>query len=104
MKNKDFNLKVVKHIVTVNRGIDVSWHDNYDDLSIIKNEKRRHINFEVNVYFKNNAVKAVRIQLPHGWLTNELTDPIRSELLDFIRPLNPLYKNLTTKNILSEAV
>jgi len=101
MKNKEMNLKVIKHLVVVNRGVDVSWHDWSND-GVILREKRRHICFEVNVYFKNSAVKAVRIQLPHGWLTNELTDPIRGELLDFIRPFNPLYKDLTTKNILPE--
>lgn len=101
MKNKELNLKVIKHLVVVDRGVNVSWHD-WNNNGTIRSEKRRHICFEVNVYFKNDKVKAVRIQLPHGWLTNELTDPVRGELLDFIRPFNPLYKDLTIKDVLSE--
>jgi hypothetical protein len=103
MKNNELTLKVIKHLIVVSKGVNVSWHDWQND-GVIKSEKRRHICFEVNVYFKKDAVKAVRIQLPHGWLTNELTDPIRSELLDYIRPFNPLYKNLTVEDILPEGV
>jgi hypothetical protein len=96
MKNKEKTLLVTKHLIRVPDPIDVSYNDGS------RNKAVKNIDFNVNVYFKKGTVKAVRIQLPFGWLTNELTDPIRSELLEFIRPLNPLYKNLTLKNVLPE--
>ena len=91
MKNKEKELLVTRHLVRVPTAVDVSYSDN-------TRKKLKNIEFYVAVYFKKGNIKALRVELPCGWLTN-INDPIQSELLEFIRPLNPLYKDLTVDDI-----
>jgi hypothetical protein len=92
MKNKEKQLLVVKHLVRVPKKIDVSYSDN-------TRKKLDNIEFYVNVYFKKGTINGVRIDLPCGWLTNT-NDPIISELVEYIRPFNPLYKDIKLKDVL----
>jgi hypothetical protein len=92
MKNKEKQLLVVKHLVRVPKKIDVSYNNN-------TRKKLDNIEFYVNVYFEKGTINGVRIDLPCGWLTNT-NDPIISELVEYIRPFNPLYKYIKLEDVL----
>lgn len=92
MKNKEKQLLVTKHLVRVPKKIDVSYNNN-------TRKKLDNIDFYVNVYFKKGTINGVRIDLPCGWLTNT-NDPIISELIEYIRPFNPLYKDIKLEDVL----